>query len=484
MTPAARLLLLFSLVACNAATDLTPPDAPTRVVCEGAAEECPGPNRCADDHCGGLLCDPVDGACTPCTAHDQCATVCEAGRCLSDDELVFVAPDADPDAWACTRIEPCRDLTAAAARAFGVRSTIVMAPGRYAGTSLWWHVPAELHVLALGAEIVPTDGPAISVGDGAVLVEGGVFRGPVSCDGLGAVVRPVLALVGAEVSSTTTAVEATACDVELESVGLSFAEVGLAAHAGAAIDLRATTIEDVEVGVLVDGGVLTGKDVAIRRATSVGLSVVSGAVALDRAHILDGAGLGVATITSGADLRLHAAEILGNRSGGLKLVAGHYAIVSSLIAENGDGGTSVGGLSIGDARGNIDFATIVNNRGLMTTRMVGWPPTRIVSVAPSIRCALGQAITASIIDDGRLGDMEDPNGCALGASVWLDQPDTTPRCEPAFLDVNPLTVERDYHLGAGSTCVDQVLASTPESDLDGDARPLGRAADYGADESR
>lgn len=484
MTPAARLALLFSLVACGPARDLAGPDAPGSVVCQGGPDDCPGPNPCADDHCGGFLCGPDDGACTPCTSHDQCAAVCDEGRCLSDDELVFVAPNADPEAWACTRVEPCRDLEAAAARAFGVRRTIVMAPGRYAGTSLVWRVPSEVHVLALGAEVVPLDGPAIDVRDGAVLIEGGVFRGTVACDGVGGVDRPALALVGAGVSSTDAAIDVTACDVTLEGVGVSFAEVGVTAHAGAAIDVRVSTIEDVDVGLLLDGGVLKGKGLAITRARGVGISVVSGAVALDGAHIADGAGLGVATTTTAADLRLHAAEIVGNRGGGLELVAGHYAIVSSLIAENGDGATSVGGLSIGDARGVVDFSTIVNNRGLLTTRMTGWPPTRVASVEPSLRCALGQAITASIVDDGRLGDEEPANGCALAASVWLDDPAAPPRCDPSFVDVNPLTVERDYHLGPGSTCVDQVLAATSESDLDGDARPLGRAADYGADESR
>lgn len=52
--------------------------------------------------------------------------------------------------------------------------------------------------------------------------------------------------------------------------------------------------------------------------------------------------------------------------------------------------------------------------------------------------------------------------------------------DPAFTDPDG----GDYHLSGGSAAVDVGVLAGIDTDIDGDARPLGSAPDIGADEAR
>ena len=475
--------------------------------CDGASDCLEGTGRpvCAHDGrcvtctpgegCGGAspVCDADRGACRACSADDECTTACDetTGRCVEEDDAIFLAPDASPVERACTRLAPCRDLAAAALAAAGSRTWILMAPGDYAGSSLVWTRPRLLHVVAHGAAISALDGPALVVRGGGVELEGGAVHGRIDCDGSVSTIRPSLTLSGTSIEALDRGVDVIACDALLESVSVARAEVGVGLAGGAAVEANKLSITDVEAGIHVDGGVLTGKGITIERASTSGLALLEGVVDVAHARILDGGGLGVLSgkpTFPGASptLRLHASEIAGNRGGGVRLTKGEYSITSTLIVENGNGSGPVAGVLIQAATGTFAFNTVVSNLGARTTRTEpGTPPVRYVTVAPPIRCELGQALTASIVEASPQGEEEPLHGCEITSSAWLDA--MTPGgliCDPRFLDADSTTLARDYHLGAGSNCVDRALAGGVETDLDGDARPIGAAPDLGADEAR
>ena len=167
--------------------------------------------------------------------------------------------------------------------------------------------------------------------------------------------------------------------------------------------------------------------------------------------------------------------IAGNGSLGLGLYKGTYEVKNSIIVENGDG-LGTGGVDLRTAAGTFELNTVMENVG--HNNMCPDVPTVICTIESPVKCAVSQVLTSSIVDDrGQAGVGATPtSGCTLANSGRN-------LCTPDFIDDDPETPLRDYHLGPATTCRGSGSAdSSVATDYDGEARPRGVGREIGADE--
>jgi hypothetical protein len=227
--------------------------------------------------------------------------------------------------------------------------------------------------------------------------------------------------------------------------------------------------------------------------------------------VLDGAGI-TCTLDAGSSLTLERLTIQ-NAAIAVRLATGHcgttleavvlrgnetavsayvlyVVVVNSQIVENGTGLLFSGGEQADLAVRN---STIAGNAKGVDLFSMGWPPWHSTT--------LHATCTNSIINGNTSVDVElrrnsfgtctfDASNSDIGLITNVSEPPSTYTAGPGMIDQDPGFVgPADYHLAAGSACVDTGSNdSMPADDGDGEPRPFdgdgdGRATvDMGADE--
>jgi hypothetical protein len=174
--------------------------------------------------------------------------------------------------------------------------------------------------------------------------------------------------------------------------------------------------------------------------------------------LVSGGTLGIFAEPS-SEVHLRRCHIVKNRRGGIKTLGAAFEITNSIVAENtggmDDNQVAFGGIRLGavppGGLASFENNTVVNNDDV------------------GVSCATPYDLNASIVRGNRYAEMA---GCVLTSCCGRLDPDPV-------LDAN-------FHLEAGSPCIDKVSAtqSSVPFDIDGDLRPFPAAGklDCGADE--
>ena len=175
-------------------------------------------------------------------------------------------------------------------------------------------------------------------------------------------------------------------------------------------------------------------------------------------------------------LFIQRSRIIDNPGGGLRTDQnGTFNITNSFIAGNGTASSMIGGaqfLAPTASSNRFEFNTVADNQvkiGGMTLGGAG-----VFCAATNTLDASNNLVTHNL--PSTTVAMPDTLGCNFGNSKVAADP--TP-----FAFVNAAMF--DYHLQAGSTAIDTAPGDpTVATDIDGDLRPQGAAADFGADEHK
>lgn len=165
----------------------------------------------------------------------------------------------------------------------------------------------------------------------------------------------------------------------------------------------------------------------------------------------------------GGSLTIDRARVSGGTKGICAVEATFLAITNMLIE-----GTSDIGADLTGATGSVAFTTIADTGGSATG-------------AAGMKCNYQNlTITASIIWTPAVFSRPTAEGaCTVNNSIIGPMPfGNVANANPVF--VNP--DERDYHLSGGSPARDQANTG-PETDFEGDPRPMSARFDLGADEA-
>jgi hypothetical protein len=219
-----------------------------------------------------------------------------------------------------------------------------------------------------------------------------------------------------------------------------------------------------------------------------------------------GAALGGGIFSTDSALTLEATKVIGNSTqsapggdsggGGIWLTTGQTANNSLngtniVVAKNGisgTGGVLLGaGLGCGASQLALNHATFAANTGGGGTAMA------LVGFSANAPC--GGSIRNSIVANhaGKpisvnqfVGTTTIANTLASGnGDVLVDNPSGRPVSESNTFSGNPNFVDagnNDYRIGGGSAAIDKASGQSPSTDIEGQVRPVGAAADVGADE--
>jgi hypothetical protein len=183
-------------------------------------------------------------------------------------------------------------------------------------------------------------------------------------------------------------------------------------------------------------------------------------------------------VATGGSLTLTRTTIRGNAGGGVSISGAGttFDITNNFVFRNGNNtSASFGGIDIGVASpgaSRLEFNTIVDNQATFGPLNAG-----------GVRCgATSFSAPNNIIARNLVGaSTTESNAQTLGACTYPTS--TVDSAITGLAFVSPDNPPYDYHLGAGSTAIDQATTATlVTSDFDGDARPQGVAPDRGADE--
>ena len=168
-------------------------------------------------------------------------------------------------------------------------------------------------------------------------------------------------------------------------------------------------------------------------------------------------------ISSKGDLIISRSRITKNTEGGILAPSPtRFEVTNTFVDGNGP---SFGGVDVNTSTATssrFDFNTIVGN-------------SAVAGTAGGVNCSGGLVANDNVIAGNRSGSASDPaaqvaSGCNFAGST-------------ISMNTTSLRLDAAYHLMAGSPLID-AAASTIAVDFDGDARPVGAAADIGADEMR
>jgi hypothetical protein len=169
--------------------------------------------------------------------------------------------------------------------------------------------------------------------------------------------------------------------------------------------------------------------------------------------VMGGAAVGV--MASAGELHMDRCTVENNAKGGIQISAAGYDIVNTIIAKNGPG-TDTGGVLWGGVRISSAPPAGAPYRFLNDT---------VADNNPSgVSCGISVPMSGLVFS----GNVSADNvGCTVTACCGTGNPMLT----------------ADYHLMAGSPCIDKLdpSMSVPD-DIDGQARPNGTMSDCGADE--
>lgn len=189
------------------------------------------------------------------------------------------------------------------------------------------------------------------------------------------------------------------------------------------------------------------------------------ALILDRVRLLDNAGRGIDSQSSG-ELVVDRCIISGNGQGGAD-IEGKFTITNTLIVKNGATTSPVGGLRVAGAPGSLlQFTTIADNAGVTPNGLVCNGPFPVIN---------------TIIVNNTFG-----TGCTL-SNTMVTMGSSTPAGagnfpgNPSFLSTDGATGPSFYRISLVSQAINHAGPSAVRIDLDGEARPADNG-DLGADE--
>lgn len=202
----------------------------------------------------------------------------------------------------------------------------------------------------------------------------------------------------------------------------------------------------------------------------------TGSIVFTHGRIQGSREFGVQVNPGSALVTISHATISGNLSGGISVMNAPFKIFNNMIFRNGNPDTAAfGGVSLMlSAAGQNVFAfnTIVDNRSQSGVLRAGG----VICSEPTFNA-----------DNNIVA--RNQNGASASAATSQTLGDCVFRTSRVQNDVaglnftSPEVVPYDYHLGGGSVAIDAGTTSTTvKDDYDGDVRPLGAAADQGADE--
>nr|HEX4314809.1 choice-of-anchor Q domain-containing protein [Kofleriaceae bacterium] len=246
---------------------------------------------------------------------------------------------------------------------------------------------------------------------------------------------------------------------------------------------RSATIYGVHGGTLTASGsddVLTldsgastvaAFDLDISGGAANGVSLTNGTLSLMRATVSNNAGVGISQ--TGGTLHLSRSTVASNHNG-IHVDGGTFDITNNFIVLNGNGSDSLyGGMWIDDASAGsrFEFNTVVDNQipGGAGFRSAGLLVTPVGLSSPN-NILVHNAIGTDTL-------LANANYVSQGGS-------NAPLCSVGS-DEGPLMFVGggDYHITTGSVAIDHATP-TPDlnTDADGNERPVGSAADQGAQE--
>ena len=411
------------------------------VACESSSESCgrfDGTPYCVDGGCVGCgdagesdwcternsmqpVCESETGQCRGCEANLECDSgACARGECVPEDESIYVAPGgiATSD---CTKRDPCATIARGFEVAEALRRTVVLADGSY-------DEPVVVSVDSLVESMVgdgaiverSTAGPVIRIRDNGINLERIVVRGATGSNGHG---------------------------IHCSGTGANF-------HYVRAMQL--VVRENARSGVLADDCSAELLECVVEDNTGVGV-LLSGAQSIGT---------------------LNSSWVRRNTGGGVDMDTGLYAILNSVVADNGNPvDAEVGGLVLHftglEGANEVKHVTVVRNSiASASDRNSG-----VHCIEPPGR------FTNSIAweNEGSAAQV----GVECLARYMLVSPGTFPggegnlAGEPAFVDPD----DGDYDLGAASDAIDRGdPGGGLQIDIHGDLRGEHEQADLGADE--
>jgi hypothetical protein len=249
-------------------------------------------------------------------------------------------------------------------------------------------------------------------------------------------------------------------------VGAPNARLTLGSSMGSILDIAGTSM--ITVGHLTIGGAAT---------MNVGVTLNGGILTLDHVTI-DSCINGAINVSSGK-LILHQSTVSNNTNSGVTINGGAatFDISNNFIFRNGQTSTgSVGGIGAlvfaNDGTNKLEFNTIVDNHIATSATHAG-----------GVTCDTSGVSTANniIARNDVNGDRGASNANVLGVCNFLTSYIDQNILPLKFVDAD--TSPFDYHIQAGSMAIDNgTTTTTINYDFDGNHRPVGTADDQGANE--
>lgn len=427
--------------------------------------------------------EAAPAACRGCVADAECSSgVCEdAGSCARALDVIYASTGGDAGA-ACEQAAPCTLTAAAAALAAGPRRIIKLLGE-----------PGDVYALT---STLPLDGDGLLVGSGAEIVLQGVADAPALLVSGVLAIRDVT-VRGARGNLYAAGIATTGgSEVALRRVTLtdndgggvradgplvidasSLHDNGLAAilHTDTALVMSSELYANGSIGAIVANGPLTLRDSTVRDNENDGVYLgVDGPHEIERSVLADNGRHG---LQASSTFTLNASTISGNASTGIRAVADGIApqITNNIIARNGasDGNLAAGGAALVIAAGGrFAFNTVAFN--VASPDGYGGATCDYPGFIGFVEMH-GNLVFANSHPQGDDAQVDGP--CSWTTSLLVGG---AASADLAFVDEGG----GDFHLTAASTlAIDQANAlAGVGTDLDGDPRPTGDAADYGADE--
>jgi hypothetical protein len=257
------------------------------------------------------------------------------------------------------------------------------------------------------------------------------------------------------------------------TIGGSLAEGGAIHTGGSSLSLdRVVVVDNLAQGGdgAVNGGAPGGGGVSVTFGTSVDGSTNQSFTIRNTVIADNRVGLGAGALMGGGGAGLWVQATVGTVE--------HATIAGNHILDNRLLGAGIVVLNYTGWQADATFRNII----LANHTDAAFDPTSFGNAALYV----AQDSTANVIRPLFANNVHDSNSGVSGG--WNFPPGSIVVTSPLSVAdagfVSPGAPNHDYHLLPGSPAVDQAVASDVADDLDGQARPMGAAADIGADEVR